>query len=45
MSATFALGVELMLYGLAGVFLTLILFILMIYGLTKLFPHKGDEEL
>ena len=44
MSTTFLLGVELMLYGLAGVFTTLILFILMIKGLTKIFPYKEDES-
>ena len=44
MSTTFLLGVELMLYGLAGVFTTLILFILMITGLTKIFPHKEDDS-
>ena len=44
MSNTFMLGIELMLYGLAGVFTTLILFILMIVGLTKIFPHKKTDE-
>ena len=44
MSTTFSLGLELMLYGLAGVFTTLILFILMILGLTKIFPYKDDDS-
>jgi hypothetical protein len=37
-----ALGVELMFYGLVGVFVTLFAFILMIVGLTKLFPYKDE---
>jgi predicted membrane protein len=42
MSNIFALGFELMGYGLVGVFTTLIAFILMIVGLTKLFPYKDE---
>lgn len=44
MSTTFMLGVELMLYGLVGVFVTLIVFIGTIYALTKAFPDKGEEN-
>ena len=44
MNDIFMLGVKLMLYGLAGVFTTLILFILMIVGLTKAFPFKKQEN-
>jgi|GEM_PF-801174 len=39
-----AQGVELMLYGLAGVFTTLILFIGMIYALMKLLPCRENKE-
>lgn len=38
------LGFQLMGYGLAGVFLVLFLFILMIMGLTKAFPVKQDQD-
>lgn len=41
---TLALGIELMGYGLLGVFSTLIAFILMILALTKLFPHKDEDQ-
>ena len=44
MSTTSSLGLELMLYGPAGVFTTLILFILMLLGLTKIFTQKEDEN-
>ena len=40
MSQTFLWGLELMGYGLVGVFVTLAAFILMISLLTKFFPHR-----
>lgn len=44
MSHTFALGLQLMLYGLTGVFTTLIVFILSIVALTRLFPARELQE-
>lgn len=38
------LGWQLMGYGLAGVFTTLIVFMLVIKLITKLFPEKEDER-
>ena len=38
------LALQLMLYGLAGVFLTLILFYVAIRLLTKLFPYKEEQK-
>jgi hypothetical protein len=43
MENIYILGLRLMGYGLVGVFITLIAFILMIYGLTKAFPYKEDK--
>ncbi len=37
------LGIQLMMYGLAGVFTVLILFYGMITGLMKLFPYKPEK--
>lgn len=37
------LGWQLMGYGLAGVFTTLIMFMFVIWLLTKIFPEKGDK--
>jgi hypothetical protein len=42
MENIFVLGLRLMGYGLVSVFSTLIAFILMIVGLTKLFPYKDE---
>lgn len=43
MNETFALGIQLMLYGLAGVFTTLLLFMLSIWLLTKIFPYREEK--
>ena len=37
------LGIQLMLYGLAGVFTVLVLFYAMIVGLMKMFPYKPED--
>lgn len=37
------LGIQLMMYGLTGVFTVLIMFYGMIVGLMKLFPYKPEE--
>jgi hypothetical protein len=42
MPSIFSLGLELMFFGLVGVFVTLGVFISMIVGLTKLFPYKDE---
>jgi Na+-transporting methylmalonyl-CoA/oxaloacetate decarboxylase gamma subunit len=39
-----SLGLQLMQYGLAGVFLVLILFYFMIKALMKLFPYQPENE-
>lgn len=44
MSEMFYQGLQLMLFGLAGVFITLLLFMLSIHLLVKIFPYKEDEE-
>lgn len=44
MSHLMQLSFKLMGYGLSGVFITLILFIVMINVLTKVFPFKEDSE-
>ncbi|HSN65919.1 MAG TPA: OadG-related small transporter subunit [Fusibacter sp.] len=38
----FGLGLELMAYGLTGVFAVLILFFIVIKLLLKVFPYKGE---
>lgn len=38
------LGVELMAYGLIGVFTVLILFYLMVVIIIKLFPYKEEKQ-
>lgn len=38
------LGVELMVFGLIGVFTVLILFYLMVVIITKLFPYKEENQ-
>jgi len=40
----FSLGLQLMEYGLAGVFIVLILFYVIILVLMKLFPYHPDNE-
>ena len=42
--AQFGLGLQLMAYGLIGVFMVLIVFFGMIKALIKLFPARDDEE-
>ncbi|MDR2670551.1 MAG: hypothetical protein LBC26_02365 [Oscillospiraceae bacterium] len=44
MSANMELGIQLMIYGLAGVFLVLAIFIVTIVLLRKFFPHRGDQD-
>jgi Na+-transporting methylmalonyl-CoA/oxaloacetate decarboxylase gamma subunit len=40
----FYLGLELMGYGLAGVFIVLILFFIVIKMLIKIFPYKEEQN-
>ena len=42
--AQLGLGLQLMVYGLIGVFMVLIVFFGMIKALIKLFPARDDEE-
>jgi Na+-transporting methylmalonyl-CoA/oxaloacetate decarboxylase gamma subunit len=44
MSSDISLGLQLMQYGLAGVFLVLILFYILIVIMMKLFPYKSEKE-
>lgn len=39
-----SLGLQLMVYGLAGVFLVLILFYVMIMLMMKIFPYRPESE-
>lgn len=39
-----SLGLELMKYGLLGVFSVLILFYVMIFALMKIFPYRNEEN-
>ena len=40
----FNLGVQLMIYGLIGVFTVLVVYFVMIKALVRLFPYKPEEK-
>jgi Na+-transporting methylmalonyl-CoA/oxaloacetate decarboxylase gamma subunit len=44
MSTDMELGIQLMIYGLAGVFLVLAVFVVTIVLLRKFFPHRDDKD-